>query len=92
MVLFLIKNKYLEQLLEKKGKNTKDVWQTIITSGGSVTTLDFLNDKEKNVFRTAIEIDQAWLIDLAGERQKYICQAQSLNLFFPPDVDVQKIK
>jgi len=88
---FLIKNKYLEQLLEKKGKNTKDVWQTIITSGGSVTTLDFLNDKEKNVFRTAIEIDQAWLIDLAGERQKYICQAQSLNLFFPPDVDVRRL-
>ncbi len=88
---FLIKNKYLEQLLEKKGKNTKDVWQTIITSGGSVSTLDFLNDKEKNVFRTAIEIDQAWLIDLAGERQKYICQAQSLNLFFPPDVEVRRL-
>ena len=77
--------------LEKKGKNTKDVWQTIITSGGSVSTLDFLNDKEKNVFRTAIEIDQAWLIDLAGERQKYICQAQSLNLFFPPDVEVRRL-
>ena len=88
---FLIKNKNLEQLLEKKGKNTKDVWQTIITSGGSVSTLDFLNDKEKNVFRTAIEIDQAWLIDLAGERQKYICQAQSLNLFFPPDVEVRRL-
>ena len=53
--------------------------------------MDFLNDKEKNVFRTAIEIDQAWLIDLAGERQKYICQAQSLNLFFPPDVDVRRL-
>ena len=88
---FLIKNKYLEQLLEKKGKNTKDVWTTIITNGGSVSHLDFLNPHEKNVFRTAIEIDQAWLIDLAAERQKHICQAQSLNLFFPPDVEVRRL-
>jgi ribonucleoside-diphosphate reductase alpha chain len=88
---FLIKNKYLEQLLEKKERNTKDVWQTIITNGGSVQHLDFLNAHEKNVFKTAIEIDQAWLVDLAGERQKYICQAQSLNLFFPPDVDVRRL-
>tara|TARA_X000001388_G_scaffold62140_1_gene47865 strand:+ start:1 stop:711 length:711 start_codon:yes stop_codon:yes gene_type:complete len=88
---FLIKNKYLEQLLEKKGKNTKDVWTTIITNGGSVNHLDFLNPHEKNVFRTAIEIDQAWLIDLAAERQKHICQAQSLNLFFPPDVEVRRL-
>ena len=88
---FLIKNKYLEQLLEKKERNTKDVWQTIITNGGSVQHLDFFNAHEKNVFKTAIEIDQAWLVDLAGERQKYICQAQSLNLFFPPDVDVRRL-
>ena len=88
---FLIKNKYLEQLLEKKGMNTKDVWSSIITSGGSVQHLDFLNAQEKNIYKTAIEIDQAWLVDLAAERQKYICQAQSLNLFFPPDVDVRRL-
>jgi ribonucleoside-diphosphate reductase alpha chain len=88
---FLLKNKYLEQLLEKKGMNTKDVWSSIITSGGSVQHLDFLNAHEKNVYKTAIEIDQAWLVDLAAERQKYICQAQSLNLFFAPDADVRRL-
>ena len=88
---FLIKNKYLEKLLKEKGKNTKEIWKTIISNRGSVETLDFLNAQEKNVFKTAIEIDQAWLIDLAGERQKYICQAQSLNLFFPPDVNVRRL-
>ena len=88
---FLIKNKYLEKLLDKKGKNTKDVWKIIITNRGSVESLDFLNAQEKNIFKTAIEVDQAWLVDLASERQKYICQSQSLNLFFPPDVNVRRI-
>ena len=88
---FLLKNKYLEQLLEKKGQNKKDVWTSVITSGGSVQHLDFLNAHEKNVFKTAIEVDQAWLVDLAAERQKFICQAQSLNLFFPPDADVRRL-
>ena len=88
---FLIKNKYLEKLLEEKGKNTKDVWKSIISSRGSVDSLGFLTPQEKNVFKTAIEIDQAWLVDLAAERQKYICQAQSLNLFFPPDVNVRRL-
>ena len=88
---FLIKNKYLEKLLDKKGKNTKDVWKIIITNRGSVESLDFLNAQEKNIFKTAIEVDQAWLVDLASERQKYICQSQSLNLFFPPDVNVRKL-
>ena len=88
---FLIKNKYLKELLERKGKNTKDVWKTIITNRGSVESLDFLNAQEKNIFKTAIEVDQAWLVDLASERQKYICQSQSLNLFFPPDVNVRRL-
>ena len=88
---FLIKNKYLEKLLEEKGRNTKDVWKNIISSRGSVEALDFLTAQEKNTFKTAIEIDQAWLVDLAAERQKYICQAQSLNLFFPPDVNVRRL-
>jgi ribonucleoside-diphosphate reductase alpha chain len=88
---FLIKNKYLKKLLEEKGKNTKDVWKIIISNRGSVESLDFLNAQEKKIFKTAIEVDQAWLVDLASERQKYICQSQSLNLFFPPDVNVRKI-
>ena len=88
---FLIKNKYLKKLLEEKGKDTKDVWKTIISGRGSVESLDFLNAQERNIFKTAIEVDQAWLVDLASERQKYICQSQSLNLFFPPDVNVRRI-
>ncbi len=88
---FLVKNKYLEELLESKGKNTKDVWKTIISSRGSVDALEFLTAQEKNLFKTAIEIDQSWIVDLAGERQKYICQAQSLNLFFAPDVNVRRL-
>jgi ribonucleoside-diphosphate reductase alpha chain len=88
---FLIKNKYLKKLLKEKGKDTKDVWKIIISSRGSVESLDFLNAQERNIFKTAIEVDQAWLVDLASERQKYICQSQSLNLFFPPDVNVRRL-
>ena len=88
---FLVKNKYLEKLLEKKGLNTKDVWKKIIANKGSVYHMDSLSVIEKNLFRTAIEIDQVWLVDLAAERQKYICQSQSLNLFFLPDVNVRRL-
>jgi|TARA_Y100000296_G_scaffold78225_1_gene100650 ribonucleoside-diphosphate reductase alpha chain len=88
---FLVKNKYLEKLLEKKGLNTKDVWKKIIANKGSVYHMDSLSIIEKNLFRTAIEIDQVWLVDLAAERQKYICQSQSLNLFFPPDANVRRL-
>ena len=79
----LVKNKYLEQELIKKGKNTPDVWSSIITSGGSVQHLDFLSEKVKAVFKTAIEIDQMVLVEQAADRQEYLCQGQSLNLFFP---------
>ena len=80
---YVIKNKHLEQLLETKGKNTKEIWKNIQDNNGSVQHLEFLSEEEKNVFKTAMEIDQHWLIELANERGKYICQAQSLNLFFP---------
>ena len=79
----LNKNPYLEIELEKIGKNTEEVWSTIITNGGSVQHLDFLDDHIKEVFLTAIELNQLALVKLAGERQKYLCQGQSLNLFFP---------
>ena len=79
----LVKNKYLEELLESKAKNTDDVWQSIILNEGSVQHLDFLDEYEKAVFKTAFEIDQAWVVDHAADRQKYICQGQSVNLFFP---------
>ena len=78
----LVKNKYLEEVLEEKGKNTDKVWTDIITNGGSVQHLSFLTDDEKNVFKTAIEIDQMKIVDQAGTRQRFLCQGQSVNLFF----------
>lgn len=81
---FTIKNKYLEQLLESKGMNTKAIWSQILADEGSVANLDGLTDHEKAVFKTASEMDQHWLVELADQRGRYICQAQSLNLFFLP--------
>jgi ribonucleoside-diphosphate reductase alpha chain len=83
----LNKNKYLEQILEEMGKNTEEVWTSIITNGGSVQHLDFLDPIVKNIYKTAIELDQNWVIRLAGDRQKNIDQGQSLNLFFPAGAD-----
>ena len=83
----LVKNKYLEKLLESKAQNTDDVWQSIILNEGSVQHLDFLDEYEKAVFKTAFEIDQAWVVDHAADRQKYICQGQSVNLFFPAGIN-----
>jgi len=79
----LTKNRYLEALLEKLGRNDDKTWSSIITNGGSVQHFDWLDDQSKAVFKTAIEIDQDWVVRQGGERQKYICQGQSLNIFFP---------
>ena len=79
----LVKNKYLEQELKKVNKNTNDVWSDIITNGGSVQHLDFLSQEVKDVFKTAIELDQLVLVEQGADRQEYLCQGQSLNLFFP---------
>jgi ribonucleoside-diphosphate reductase alpha chain len=84
---FAVKNPYLEALLDQKGINTDATWQSILANEGSVQHLDALNDDEKAVFRTAFEIDQRWLIELAADRTPYICQSQSLNIFLPGDVD-----
>jgi ribonucleoside-diphosphate reductase alpha chain len=84
---FAVKNPYLEELLEGKGLNTDAVWSSILEKEGSVQHLDGLTDDEKSVFKTAFELDQRWLIDLASDRAPEICQAQSLNLFIPGDVD-----
>ena len=80
---FLVKNPYLEQLLETKEKNDAATWSSIITNKGSVMHLSFLTDEEKAVFKTAQELDQNWVVQHAADRQKYICQGQSVNLFFP---------
>ena len=79
----LSKNKYLEEELERIGKNTDEVWSSIITNGGSVQHLDFLDNHLKDVFKTAIELNQDWVVYLGGSRQQYLCQGQSLNVFFP---------
>lgn len=79
----LVKNVHLEKLLIEKGQNTTEVWQSIILNDGSVQQLDWLSDWEKDVFKTAFELDQGWVVDHAAARQKYICQGQSVNLFFP---------
>ena len=87
----LLKNKFLEEKLEEYGENTEEVWKTIITNNGSVQHLDFLTDWEKNVFKTAVELDQRWVVDHAADRQEHICQAQSCNLFFPSNVSKQEL-
>ena len=79
----LIKNKYLAEVLDGYDMNKSEVWTGIITNGGSVQHLQFLADHEKEVFKTAVEIDQVRLVELGGQRQKYLCQGQSLNVFFP---------
>ena len=80
---FLVKNRYLEELLEEKGENNESTWTSIITQKGSVQHLPFLNEGEKAVFKTADELDQMWLVTHAADRQRFICQGQSVNLFFP---------
>ncbi len=84
---FAVKNPYLEQLLEEKGKNTETVWSSILKNEGSVQHLDCLSEDEKAIFKTAFEIDQRWVIELAADRTPLICQSQSLNIFLPGDVD-----
>ena len=84
---FSVKNPYLEQLLEEKGKNTEAVWSSILKNEGSVQHLEWLTEDEKSIFQTAFEIDQRWIIELAADRTPLICQAQSLNIFIPGDVD-----
>jgi len=79
----LIKNKFLEKVLEDHKMNTSEVWTGIVTNNGSVQHLEFLDENTKKVFKTAVELDQMRLVELGGQRQKYLDQGQSLNLFFP---------
>lgn len=83
------RNKYLEQLLEGKNCNTTEVWTSIISNDGSVAHLECLSLWEKDVFKTAMEIDQQWIIQHAADRQEYVCQSQSVNLFFDPTTNVE---
>jgi ribonucleoside-diphosphate reductase alpha chain len=83
---FNVRNRHLTKLLEQKGRNDDDTWSSIVTSGGSIQHLDFLSDEEKDVFKTAFELDQRWVIEHAGDRAPMIDQAQSVNLFLAADV------
>jgi ribonucleoside-diphosphate reductase alpha chain len=88
---FTVRNKNLERLLASKEFNNEQVWSSISTNEGSVQHLTFLSDHEKDVFKTAYEIDQRWLIQLAADRTPHISQAQSLNVFLPGDVSKQEL-
>jgi ribonucleoside-diphosphate reductase alpha chain len=90
---FLNKNKYLEQILKEKCDEDKsldidEIWSSIIANDGSVQHLDILDEWTKSIFKTSMEIDQRWIVEHAADRQNYIDQAQSLNLFFRPDVNI----
>ncbi len=84
---FVVKNPYLQKLLQTKSKDSNNVWNSILEHGGSVQHLDFLSPEEKAVYKTSFEIDQRWLLQFAADRTPYIDQAQSLNLYIPADVD-----
>ena len=91
---YLNKNRYLDARLkalceENKKLDYDEIWSSIIANDGSVQHLDCLSEEEKNVFKTSMEIDQRWLIELASDRQVFIDQAQSLNLFFRPNVNIK---
>lgn len=90
----LNKNRYLDSIIKEKCTNDpklnyQDVWSSIISNDGSVQHLDILDEWQKDIFKTSMEIDQRWLVEHAANRQGYIDQAQSLNLFFRPDVNVK---
>ena len=87
----LAKNKWLDRIIKdivKSDDEYQTVWSSIIANDGSVQHLDILDDWQKDVFKTSMEIDQRWLVNHAADRQEYIDQAQSLNLFFRPDVNI----
>ena len=88
---FNVRNKYLEKILEKYNKNNDEVWSSITTNQGSVIHLDFLSKEEKDVFKTAFELDQKWIVELGADRTPNISQAQSVNLFLPADVHKKEL-
>jgi ribonucleoside-diphosphate reductase alpha chain len=93
---FLNKNRWLDELIiklsnEKSEDWYNDVWSSIIANDGSVQHLDWMSENDKAVFKTSMEIDQRWVVELAADRQQYIDQAQSLNLFFRPDANIKYV-
>ena len=86
-----VRNRYLEKALEKYGKNDDETWSSITTNQGSISHLDFLTELEKNVFKTAFELNQSWIVELGADRTPYVSQAQSINLFLPADVHKKEL-
>ena len=86
-----VRNRYLEKILKKYDKNNEEIWSRITTNQGSVSHLDFLTDLEKDVFKTAFELDQKWIVELGADRTPYISQAQSINIFLPADVHKKEL-
>lgn len=91
---FLNKNKYLDKIIQKHAEIHPDgwadeVWSSIIANDGSCQHFEWMDENERAVFKTSMEIDQRWVIELAADRQQYIDQAQSLNLFFRPDAHIK---
>jgi ribonucleoside-diphosphate reductase alpha chain len=84
---FTVRNRHVQTLLAERGEDTPATWASILEHEGSVQHLDCLSDDEKAIYRTAFEIDQRWVIELAADRAPMICQSQSLNLFLPGDID-----
>jgi ribonucleoside-diphosphate reductase alpha chain len=84
---FTVRNRHLAKLLAARSADTPETWASILEQEGSVQHLDCLDDDEKACFRTAFEIDQRWIIELAADRAPFICQSQSLNLFLPADIE-----
>ena len=83
---FSVRNRHLQKLLAERGQDTDEVWSSITTTKGSVQHLDFLTQQEKDVYKTAFELDQRWIIEHAADRAGYICQSQSVNVFLPANV------
>ena len=86
-----VRNRYLQKILKQHNKDNDEIWSTITTNQGSVSHLSFLTDHEKDVFKTAFELDQKWIIELGAERTPYVSQAQSINIFLPADVHKKEL-
>jgi ribonucleoside-diphosphate reductase alpha chain len=83
---FTVRSKALRDVLARYARDDEDTWTSITVSKGSVQHLDFLTQQEKDVFKTAFELDQRWVVEHAADRTPFICQAQSLNIFLPANV------
>jgi len=88
---FNVRNKYLKKVLQKYKKDTNEIWSSITTNQGSIAHLDFLTAEEKDIFKTAFEIDQRWIVELGADRTPHISQAQSINIFIPADIHKKEL-